>query len=76
MEAVFRVEGDRVETRAHAGGPWDPTMQHGSAPSSLIVFVAERIATSVPMRTASVMETGAAERTSRRFLPRTSSMAM
>ena len=54
MEAVFRVEGDRVETRAHAGGPWDPTMQHGSAPSSLIVFVAERIATSVPMRVARV----------------------
>jgi hypothetical protein len=54
MEAVFRVEGDRVTVSSHAAGPWDPTMQHGSAPASLVVWAAEAIATAVPMRIARV----------------------
>jgi Thioesterase-like superfamily len=54
MEAVFRVEGHRVTVSPHAAGPWDPTMQHGSAPASLVVWAAEAIATPVPMRIARV----------------------
>lgn len=50
MEAVFRVEGNRVFTSEHAGGPWDPGMQHGGAPSSLIVWAAERIPSPQPMQ--------------------------
>ncbi len=49
MEAVFRVEGNRVTTSMHAAGPWDPSMQHGGAPASLIVWAAERMPTSQPM---------------------------
>jgi hypothetical protein len=54
MESVFRVDGDRVTVSPHAAGPWDPTMQHGSAPASLVVWAAEAIATAVPMRIARV----------------------
>src|SRR6201994_1499677 len=54
MEAVFRVDGDRVIVSPHAAGPWDPTMQHGSAPASLVVWAAEAIPTPVPMRVARV----------------------
>src|SRR5580693_5823628 len=54
MEAIFRVDGDRVIVSAHAAGPWDPTMQHGSAPASLVVWAAEAIPTPVPMRIARV----------------------
>lgn len=50
MEAVFRVEGNRVFTSKHAAGPWDPRMQHGGAPSSLIVWAAERIPSPQPMQ--------------------------
>ncbi len=49
MEAVFRVEGNHVFSSEHAAGPWDPRMQHGGAPSSLIVWAAERIPTPQPM---------------------------
>ena len=49
MDAVFRVEGDRVFTSEHAGGPWNPSMQHGGAPSSLVVWAAERIPSPQPM---------------------------
>ena len=52
MEAVFRVEGNRVFTTEHAGGPWDARMQHGGAPSALIVWAAERIPTLQPMHVA------------------------
>lgn len=52
MEAVFRVEDNRVFTSEHAAGPWDPSMQHGGAPSALIVWAAERIPTPQPMHIA------------------------
>jgi acyl-coenzyme A thioesterase PaaI-like protein len=52
MEAVFRVDNNEVETRAHAGGPWHPGMQHGGAPSALAVWAAERIPTPEPMHVA------------------------
>jgi Thioesterase-like superfamily len=54
MEAIFRVDGDRVTVSPDAAGPWDPTMQHGSAPASLVVWAAEAIPTAVPMRIARV----------------------
>ncbi|MBV8392879.1 MAG: thioesterase family protein [Alphaproteobacteria bacterium] len=50
MEAIYRVEGTRVETSAGAGGPWDPKLQHGAAPSSLICWAVERLPSAVPMR--------------------------
>src|SRR6478609_6376823 len=52
MEAIYRVEGANVDTSAHAGGPWDPGLQHGAAPSSLICWAVERIPSPVPMRVA------------------------
>ena len=52
MEAVFRVEDNRVFTSEHAAGPWDSSMQHGGAPSALIVWAAERIPTPQPMHIA------------------------
>lgn len=54
MEAIFRVDGDRVTVSPKAAGPWDPTMQHGSAPASLVVWAAQAIPTAVPMRIARV----------------------
>lgn len=54
MEAVFRVDGDRVIVSPHAAGPWDPQMQHGSAPASLAVWAAEAIPAPAPMRIARV----------------------
>jgi hypothetical protein len=52
MEAIYRVEGASVETSAFAGGPWDPKLQHGAAPSSLICWAIERLPSPVPMRVA------------------------
>ncbi|MFC0283367.1 thioesterase family protein [Camelimonas abortus] len=56
MEAVFRVEGGREAGRviasAHAGGPWDPSMQHGGAPSAFAIWAAEQVETPVPMNVA------------------------
>jgi hypothetical protein len=58
MEAIYRVddasplEEASVETRAYAGGPWDPRLQHGAAPSSLICWAVERLPSPVPMRVA------------------------
>lgn len=52
MDTVYRLEGSRVVTGPMAGGPWDPKMQHGSAPSALITALAEAVPTTVPMRVA------------------------
>jgi len=54
MDGIYRVEANRVTTSPNAAGPWDPGMQHGSAPASLVVWAAEAIATPVPMRIARV----------------------
>ena len=54
MEAIYRVDGNRVVTSPNAAGPWDVTMQHGSAPAALAVWAAEAIATREPMRIARV----------------------
>src|SRR6478752_4581917 len=58
MEAIYRVDcaphggAMSVETSAFAGGPWDPKLQHGAAPSSLICWAVERLPSPVPMRAA------------------------
>src|SRR5271170_6390366 len=54
MDAIYRVEGNRVTTSANAAGPWDAGMQHGSAPAGLVVWAAEAIPTRQPMRIARV----------------------
>jgi hypothetical protein len=54
MDAIYRVEGDRVLTSPNAAGPWDITMQHGSAPAALAVWAAEAMPTRQPMRIARV----------------------
>jgi hypothetical protein len=54
MDAIFRVDGNRVVTSPHAAGPWDPGMQHGSAPAALVVWAAEAMPTPVPMQIARV----------------------
>lgn len=54
MEAIYRVEANRVLVSPDAAGPWDPRMQHGAAPASLVVWAAERIPTLVEMRVARV----------------------
>src|SRR5215510_7380413 len=54
MDAIYRVDGNNVVTGPDAAGPWDPRMQHGSAPASLVVWAAERIPTPVPMSIARV----------------------
>ena len=52
MEAIYKVEGTTIETSAFAGGPWDPRLQHGAAPSSLICWAVEQLPAPVPMRVA------------------------
>lgn len=54
MTAIYRVDGNNVTTGPDAAGPWDRRMQHGSAPSSLATWAAERIPTPVPMDIARV----------------------
>ena len=54
MDAIYRVEGNRVVTSPDAAGPWDAQMQHGSAPAALAVWAAEAIPTREPMRIARV----------------------
>ncbi len=54
MDAIYRVDGNNVVTSPNAAGPWDPRMQHGSAPASLVTWAAERLPTPVPMGIARV----------------------
>ena len=54
MDAIFRVDGASVVTSPDAAGPWDPRMQHGLAPASLVVWAAEAIPTPLPMHIARV----------------------
>jgi acyl-CoA thioesterase len=54
MDAIYRVDGHRVVTSPNAAGPWDISMQHGSAPAALVVWAAEAILTREPMQIARV----------------------
>jgi acyl-CoA thioesterase len=49
MDAVYRVDGTRVISSPNAAGPWNPHMQHGSAPSALVTWLAEQLPASSPM---------------------------
>jgi Acyl-CoA thioesterase C-terminal domain/Acyl-CoA thioesterase N-terminal domain len=50
MDFIYRIDGNQVFTSPHAAGPWDPTMQHGSAPSALVTWLAEQMPTASPMQ--------------------------
>jgi acyl-coenzyme A thioesterase PaaI-like protein len=50
MDAIYRVDGNRVETSPNSAGPWDASMQHGSAPAALVTWAAEAIPTAAPMQ--------------------------
>lgn len=52
MDCVFRVEKDIVTVSPFASGPWNPEMQHGGAPASLCMWVAENVPAAGPMRVA------------------------
>jgi len=54
MDAIYRIDGDRVVTSPDAAGPWDARMQHGSAPAALVVWAAEAIPAPAPMHIARV----------------------
>lgn len=50
MDAVYEVDGNRVLTSPFAGGPWNPNLQHGAGPASLVSWAAERIPAPSPMQ--------------------------
>lgn len=50
MEPYFYLEGNKAIATPHGGGPWDPRMLHGGAPTGLITHLVEQIPTDVPMR--------------------------
>jgi hypothetical protein len=50
IDAVFELKGGVAHATQYAAGPWDPTMQHGGAPASLISWVVEHIPTAAPMQ--------------------------
>src|SRR5947209_15126337 len=52
MEAIYKAEGATIHTSAFAGGPWDPKLQHGAAPASLICWAVEQLPSPTPMRVA------------------------
>jgi hypothetical protein len=51
-EHVYRLAGSTAFATDHAAGPWNPQLQHGGAPSSLIAYIAERMPTREPMQIA------------------------
>lgn len=52
LDAVFELKDGVASATPHAAGPWDPSMQHGGAPASLIAHVVEAIPTASPMQVA------------------------
>lgn len=50
MSYVYRVEGPIAHAQPCAAGPWDPGMQHGGAPASLIAWAVERMPAREPMQ--------------------------
>jgi hypothetical protein len=51
---VFSLDGTRAAATPFSAGPWDPTMQHGGAPSALVARAAERFPSARPMRVARI----------------------
>jgi hypothetical protein len=54
MTAIFTPEGPAFRATRYAAGPWHPQLQHGGAPSALVVHAAEAVPTLAPMRIARV----------------------
>lgn len=52
VDAVFELKNGVAHATPYAAGPWDPSMQHGGAPASLISWVVEHIPTAAPMQVA------------------------
>jgi len=50
MDAIYRIDGNRIVTSPYAAGPWNPHMQHGSAPSALVTWLAEQMPATSPMQ--------------------------
>ena len=50
MDYVYQLDGHHVLTTPFAAGPWNATMQHGSAPSALVTYLAEQMPTASPMQ--------------------------
>ena len=53
-QAIFVPEGPAFRATRYAAGPWHPQLQHGGAPSALVVHAAEQVPTLAPMRIARV----------------------
>ncbi len=49
MEPYFELKGNKVIASPHTAGPWDPSMQHGGAPTGLMTHIAEQIPSDDPM---------------------------
>ena len=49
MQPYFQLNGNKVIASEHTAGPWDPTMQHGGAPTALITHIANTLPSDVPM---------------------------
>ena len=45
MTYVYKVDGAIAHAQPGAAGPWDPGLQHGGAPASLIAWAVERMPT-------------------------------
>jgi hypothetical protein len=50
MNAVYEVRGEFAIAGSHVAGPWDLSMQHGSAPTALVARAAEQLPTREPMQ--------------------------
>ncbi|MET0533401.1 MAG: thioesterase family protein [Steroidobacter sp.] len=50
MTYVYRVDGTIAHAQPCSAGPWDPGLQHGGAPASLIAWAVERMPTRDPMQ--------------------------
>lgn len=50
MTYVYKVDGSIAHAQPCSAGPWDPGLQHGGAPASLIAWAIERMPTRDPMQ--------------------------
>jgi len=50
MNYVYQVEGAIAHAQPCAAGPWNPGLQHGGAPASLIAWAIERMPMREPMK--------------------------
>ncbi|MES1991225.1 MAG: thioesterase family protein [Pseudomonadota bacterium] len=50
VDAVYELKDGVASATPYAAGPWNPTMQHGGAPASLISHIVEAIPTASPMQ--------------------------